>query len=315
LPRGSSTPAKTVTASIGPGTSKTWDLNSNDFIGLPNTGQDLGVPTGFLGAASITADKPIVVQAFTDITGSKAVGGFSGVPASSASTTLYAPLIRRNFFGTTGLQIVNLNASPANVTVSYNADPSSPTGGNYTDNVTIQANSSQAIYHGSSAQTHVPDRWFGNAIIQSNVPVVAMVNDSSSSGANMTAGSYNVPTQADASTKVALPLVRRKHTSGQLTTGVQVMNVGASAANITIQFTGWDGAAAGSLTQNNVPVNGAVNWYQAHPSSPVPTSGRPEGGWYGSAVITSSQPVVVIVNDASDINALDSAIYNGLPSQ
>ncbi|MBI3943544.1 MAG: hypothetical protein HY326_11080, partial [Chloroflexi bacterium] len=35
LPRGSSTPAMTVSASIGPGTSKTWDINSNDFIGLP----------------------------------------------------------------------------------------------------------------------------------------------------------------------------------------------------------------------------------------------------------------------------------------
>jgi hypothetical protein len=310
--------------SIAAGTSRTITLGQGDFTGLPDTQAS---PRGFVGYARITsssASNPLVVQSFVDFTNSsKAVYAFSGVGADTASTTLYAPLLRKDYFGTTGVSLVNPNGTPASVQVTYYNDPGSPSklaGGSFTETITVPANSSLVAFQGSN--NNLPDAtpavitdnkgWFGSAKMVANVPILAVVNDAvfTQSYGTVTSAAYNASSTADGGTKIFAPLVRRRHTAAQLTTGIQVQNVGAAATNITVTYKNSAGAAAGSTTINNVAAGASVNFYQDAAGSPFPS------GTFGSAVITSSgAPIVLIVNDFSipgTANGLDAALYNGL---
>lgn len=315
--RGQSTAVVEFTDSVLPGTSKTYDLSDTGrFPGLPDC-NCFGVPTGFLGSITVDADKPIVVQSFVDFGGgSKAVYAFSGIDKDKAADTLYAPLVRRDFYGDTGISIVNPNPTSVDVTITYRADPLSPNGGEFTQSLTIEANSAEIAYQGPGG-FDLPDGpgrndgWFGSATLEATGPIAAIVNDALNF--TETSAAYNVPSAEDGAPTVSLPLVRRRHVSAQqLTTGVQCMNIGASDADMTISFTGWDGTSVGTETKTAIPQYGSANFYQDSATTPVPSSGRPEGGWFGSATVTSTQPIVCIVNDASLTGVYDAAIYNGI---
>ena len=317
---GSSTPIDTATYSIGAGTSRTVKMGEGEFTGLPDTQT---TPRGFVGYARITgtAANRLVVQSFVDFTTSnKAVYAFSGVPSTSAVTQLYAPLLRRDYFGTTGVSIVNPGTTAASVVVSYFDDPQSPSklaGGTVNETINIPASSSVVLYQGPRANNPLPDTgaiadnngWFGSARMVSTQPILAVVNDAviNNNFATQTSAAYNAATSAEGANKIFAPLVRRRHVSQQLTTGIQVQNIGNAATDITVTYKRNDGAAAGSETRTGVQPGRSVNFYQDAPGAPFPT------GNFGSAVITSSgQPLALIVNDFSINNALDAALYNGL---
>lgn len=309
---------------IASGTSRTVKLGEGDFSGLPDTQAS---PRGFVGYARITsssAANPLVVQSFVDFTNSaKAVYAFSGVGTDTASTTIFAPLLRKDYFGTTGISLVNPNATAANVQVTYYNDPASPSklpGGSFTELITVPANSSLVAFQGSNA--NLPDAtpasitdnkgWFGSAKMVSSQPILAVVNDAmfTQSYGTVTSAAYNAATSADGATKVFAPLVRRRHTNSALTTGLQVQNIGSVPTDITVTYKTSTGAAAGSEKITGVAAGASVNVYQDGATSPFPV------GTFGSAVITSSgAPITLIVNDFSlpgASNELDAAIYNGL---
>ena len=217
---------------------------------------------------------------------------------------------------------MNPNNNAANVTITYYNDPLSPSklgGGSASETVTIPANSSIVVYQGARAGNPLPDPdagagqisnnngWFGSARMQSSQSILAVVNDAGINNeyTTLTSAAYNAATPADGATRVFAPLVRRRHTGFQLTTGIQVQNIGNAAADITVTYRTSTGAGAGNQTINDVPAGASVNFYQD--TGPFPS------GQYGSAVITSDgQPLALIVNDFSLTGALDAAIYNGL---
>ena len=65
-------------------------------------------------------------------------------------------------------------------------------------------------------------------------------------------------------------------------------------------------SCGGQCTQTIQP-NASYTWYPPAMSSQASYAGK-----YGSATLTSSQPLAVIVNDASGKGTLDAAIYNGI---
>jgi hypothetical protein len=287
---GASTPAVQFTDSVARGTSKTYDLGSgSQFSGLAN---------GFLGSIVVTGDKNLAVQSFVDfVGGSKAVYAFSGLDAASAASKLYAPLVRRGFAGaTTGISIVNPNATAVTVNITYRHNPASGDPGDYTQSLTIAANSSAVAYQGTGP---MPAGWLGSAVLEATGPIVAMVNDA---GAG-TSAAYNAPSAADGGNTISVPLVRNKQTTSQFTTGVQIMNVGTGTATVSITYKTSGGTSYGPETAS-VPQYGSVTFYQ--PAGPFPV------GAYGSATVTSSEDVVVIVNDISLTGVYDAAIYNGI---
>jgi hypothetical protein len=288
---GSSSPAVSFSDTVLPGTSKTYDLGSSS--------QFSGLAAGFLGSIKVTGDKNLAVQSFVDfVGGSKAVYAFSGVDSASAAIKLYAPLVRRAFAGaTTGISIVNPNATAVSVHITYKHNPASGDPGDYVQDISIAGNSSAVAYQGTGP---MPTNWLGSAVLDATGgPIVAMVNDATGT----TSAAYNAPSTADGGKIVSVPLVRNKQTSAQLTTGVQVMNVGAGTATVTINYKSSGGTSYGPETAS-VPQYGSATFYQ--PSGPFPV------GAYGSATVTCPENVVVIVNDISLTGAFDAAIYNGI---
>jgi len=287
---GQSTPTVQFTDSLVRGTSKTYDLGTGS--------QFTALPSGFLGSITVTGDKALAVQSFVDFAGgSKAVYAFSGLDAASAANKLFAPLVRRAFAGaTTGISIVNPNATAVNVTLTFKHNPASPDAGDYTQTLSIAGNSSAVAYQGTGP---MPAGWLGSAVLDATGPIVAMVNDATTG----TSAAYNAPAAGDAGKIVSVPLVRNKQTSFQFTTGVQVMNVGTGTASVSITYKSSGGTSYGP---ENVSIlqYGSATFYQ--PAGPFPV------GAYGSATVTSDQDVVVIVNDISLTGAYDAAIYNGI---
>lgn len=335
--RGLATPVTTLTGqTIAAGTSKTYAMSDGIWGTLPNTGLDLGA-TGFVGSVRITSATDLVVQSFIDIVGTRGVTGFTGVPTASASDTLYCPLIRANYYGDTGISIVNPNASDVTVDITFYSDAGSPNTGTYTQNgIVVPANSSFVAFQGPGGNSRTAglpggtqsstnpvltnDGFYGVAKLSATGGAVqAVVNDTKfGAGWSVEAqSSYNCATAADAGTSFALPLVRRYHLSTtRLTTGIQIQNTTGSDVTVNLDLYNWDGTsqAASNPPALVVPANGSGNLWNGNltglPTVPPELGGS---GWFGSAILTATGNVVVVVSDEGfGTTAVDSANYNAL---
>lgn len=325
---------------IQKGTSVTYRLSDPMWGSLPNTGVDLGVPNGFVGTLQVKSSKALVVETFIDLANSRGVSGFSGVPTTSAAATLFCPLIRANYYGDTGISIVNPNNSQVSAKITYYADARSPQQGIFIENVTVPANSSVVPFQGvggssRKAPTNLPagsgqtgqnptptnNGFFGVAKIEATGGnVLAEVNDTKfGSGWSVQAqSSYNCATQSDAGSTIALPLVRRYHLSNtKLTTGITIQNTTAGQISVHLDLTNWNGTsqAASNPADITIPGWGSGNYWNGFltnlPSVPASAGGY---GWYGSAVLTvTGGTAVVVVNDEGyGTTAVDSANYIGI---
>jgi hypothetical protein len=298
----------TASKTIGPGTSVAVDLATDPaFAALPG---------GTAGGLIIKSPKaPVAVQVFvTNSRFPKAIYAFEGQPVERAAARLYAPLIRNEFQGTSYIVVVNPGDSTVEVSVNYITSALTPVctgiiqhGGKP---FTIAAKGS-AIF----AQANVPSlptgdsglplRCLGSAVIDiAGGKVLAMVTDADlGSHGSGTAAAYNAFSDADGAKKVALPLWRSRHSRLDLSTGVQVMNIGDAHAYVRFEIETDVGLS--QLTTMTIPPLGS---YTSYP----PSFAALPSNTVGSATLTSDQPIVVIVNDASSSGATDSAIYSGI---
>jgi hypothetical protein len=354
--RGLTDPAVTIAnETLNASESRTYDLaDGPQFTDLPDTGADLGVTTGFAGYARITVNNPdtnapLVVQSFIDLVGVGAVGAFSGVSAASAQSTLYIPLVRSNFFGDTGIQIVNPTGTDTTANITFYTDPVAETAtGNdyddtYTQSIDVPANSSAIAFQGpggNSGQAGLPTGtartfpdtapdntgWFGTAVIETtgDVGVLAVVNDTLFGGSFsiQRQSTYNGLTGDQAGTRFALPLVRSRHVTGpEYTTGIQVQNTSGNAGNVTVTITGYNNETQ-TIGPSSIAANGALNFYQGDADVqeffddvPADLGGF---GWFGSAIVTSDVPIVMVVDDNNFVTVTattDSANFTGLRIQ
>lgn len=307
IANGQAAPAAERDYTIEPGSGVALDLAA-EFAGVP-----ANTPGGFLGSLRVTSPVPVGMMSFVDIaTGRKAVYAFEGGPASAGGRTLYAPLVRSrqvvsgaNEFST-GIAIANPGATAVSATVTYRGSYKACAGQTYRDGpVTIPPFSSTVFYQPASKS--LPSDCVATAVIEADGDVFAIVNDS----LNLTeqAAAYNAVPASQGATIVHLPLVRRKHTAMALSTGIQVMNVGTAVANVKIRFfdnTGVELISCGTACDVSVQPLAAASFFPSRALNAMPI------GSYGSAVVTSDQPVVVIVNDASETGAIDMATYNGI---
>lgn len=310
---GSAAPLVSTTKNIGPGTSVTVDLGKDAAF--------TSVPAGTLGALLVkSASIPVGVQAFMDIENfTKAVYAYEGVPSEQAAGTLYAPLIRNNFYGTTGISVVNPGDAAVQVQVTYIASPLTPAcsgqsvhGGK---SFQIDPKSSAVFYQGNIAALPTGDSGLASGCLgaakieATGGNILAIVNDAELAK-NGTSAAYNAFPAAAGGKKVALPLFRNKHAgAADLSTGIQAMNIGDAPANATIEFknnTGQLISISSGTTQTIAPL-ASYTWF---PPSMM-SAGMPTNT-YGSATINSDQNLVVIVNDASGSGKLDAAIYSGI---
>jgi hypothetical protein len=337
--RGSSAALVTLPPQTIPaGTSKTWSLNDAVWGTLPNTGMDMGA-TGFVGSIRITSGTELVVQSMIDLPGTPGVTAFSGVPTASAAATLFCPLIRANYYGDTGISIVNPNPADVNVTITFYADAGSPNkpATPVTQTLAVPANSSAVAFQGPGGNsrtaglpggtqtdtnpTPTNNGFYGVASITAagGANVLAVVNDTvfGANWAVQSQSTYNCASADEAGTQFALPLVRRYHLAAtRLTTGIQVQNTTSAPVTVSMDLYNWDGTrqAASDPADIVIPANGSANFWGGHwtnlPTVPPAAGGS---GWYGSAILTATGNVVVVVSDEGFGNtAVDSANYNGL---
>jgi hypothetical protein len=294
------------------------------------------LPNGFLGSLRVWSKDGVTdfaVQSFVIMAKErKAVYAFEGVPAEMMAHVLYVPLFRASQklgmgkVGNTGIAVVNADSSAGDVTVTFRPSQLAPTSCGrdpILQTKHIEANSSVVFWQGRGGSP-VPEGCFGSATIaaagwaQILAVVVDAVDDYQTGRYNITAAAYNAVSLAQAAPLQALPLFRTGHTKQDLWTGVAVMNVGAQNATVSLSVTNAptgvtipDAMTVAGLAPNETHIfwPESIRW-QGPPWSDVKTA-------YGSAMVTSDQPVVVIVNDSSGAKdpalQTDAASYVGIP--
>jgi hypothetical protein len=174
------------------------------------------------------------------------------------------------FSYTSGFQVQNLSSSTANITLTYyNQDGTV----NTAPNDTIAANSSKTYY-----PIHPSGSFNGSVVVSSDQQVASVVNVLGSGTTNAGA-SYVGATQG--STSVSLPLLMKNHGTGNYNTWFNVQNTGSTDATVTVNYS--DGTTAGPYTIKP----GAARTFDQSTEAHSATS--------FSAIVTSSQPVTVVV--------------------
>jgi hypothetical protein len=276
-----------------------------------------GVLDGRAGYVLVESPEPIAAQAMVNFETSKAVYGFEGIPTERAAETLYAPLVRNNFYGTTGISIVNPATTATDVTVSFAGTLGSCVGKSFTQGpTTLAAGSSIVLYQGGTLPggplNPLPSNCAASATISAkDGKVVAVVNDALGNPAAPTASAaYSAISAEQTARQVAGPLFRKEHTKLRLSTGIQAMNTGTATAHVNLRLglshgEVISGVDCGGLCEATIPPGGAHLWYPG--DMPMVPSNR-----YGAAYLESDQPLAVIISDASANGTMDSATYNGL---
>lgn len=175
---------------------------------------------------------------------------------------------------------------------------------------TIPAGKSRAYY----VPAHIPgleDGFIGSAVVASNQPVAAILNT-----ANTAPGTEGDPKRlgsaigvSDPATEVFAPYLRKAYYSRN--SYVAVQNTSGSAATVYVSYRDGSGAALPAAGETAVvPADSAKIFYQdANANLP--------SGFYGSAVITSTAPLAVVVNNANESTSYQTSgfeSYNGFSS-
>jgi hypothetical protein len=270
---------------------------------------------GSLMWARVWSTREVAVHSFVEIRDFHVVYAFSGTPVGDAEARLYAPLVRRDYYGTTGISVVNPSESDVEVTVTFHGSDATGCAGTYVQGpVPLLAGTGAVFYQGSggspvTGESPLPSGCVASAVIDvRGGDVVAFVNDANVGRLGGSSAAYNALPLSAGARRVALPLVRNLHTSHHLTTGVQIMNVGAETTEARMLIKDQERPAGIPCPECRTliaPLQTATFYPPMQSSIPK--------DWYGAGVIESDQPVIVIVNDASMAGTMDSAIYEGMP--
>jgi hypothetical protein len=192
------------------------------------------VSDGFNGSVVIESDQP--VAAITNVTGG-AWGAYNASYAGfdAGATTVNIPLLFKDNYGyNTWFNVQNVGGSAATVDIAY-------TDGTNDNGNTIQPNLS--VTFDQATETH--SQAVFAAVVSSDQPVVVTVMEVGPSSSPMLFG-YNGFTNEHANP--VMPLVQANNYG--YTTGIQVMNTGGSARNVTLTYTPSAAGTACTQTQN-----------------------------------------------------------------
>ncbi|MCI0519613.1 MAG: hypothetical protein L0Z70_05080 [Chloroflexi bacterium] len=216
---------------------------------------------------------------------------------TSGSTVAYAPVIMNNYYGfNTALTIQNIGGNDADVTVEY-------TNG-FTADYTIAPGAAEAIYTPGVAGLPAGNTLYGATVTSNNAePLVVLVNESNDYGRAASYSGFSA-----GSTEVRAPIVMKRYY--KYNTSVSCQNVGGADTTMTIAYAGI------VATTDSDPVAPGGNWEFYQPTDPalaaVPLN------YQTSATITSTEPIVCVVNESMN-EPPDSLIvqdqlyaYNGI---
>ena len=241
---------------------------------------ELGLRRTFVGSAVVAASAPIAAVVNEDRSGSDrmAYEAFAG-----GGTSVIAPIVFKEYNGwSTGLQVQNLGGSAAEVEIEYldgHGNGLSLQRGN------VEPMASRAFYQPANAD--LPAGFAGSARVRSREgqPLAVLVNEARNDGSAMA-----YPGLAAPADRLEAPLLFKRYNGWD--TGLQVFNVGDTAANVQVSY---HGGAEPVLDAITIPAGSATTLYQpAHSALPQ--------GFVGSALV-AAQPgaqLVGVVNEVRD---------------
>jgi hypothetical protein len=234
---------------------------------------------------------------------------------TSYDSTVYCPLFRNAHTGrglTTGAQVQNVSNSRQTVTLTY-----TPVGGGASQSFsqTVDPGGSATFY---APQLGIPANTYGSATIKGEADIVALVNDEGRDGSVQRTTTYTCFPADSATKRINLPLAKEFFFGD--TSGIQVQNVGNSAAQITLTYYPWGGGAPVTVRNPSPTAAGAAftAWAVSRiPNTVTVVSGNVASldGKNTSVVIESNQPILAIVNESSEGSGgsgIDSKAYEGI---
>ncbi len=213
------------------------------------------------------------------------------------------------------LNVLNLENSPANVTLVYT--PRNPSNNSLTINQTIPANSAAGFntrggVNASNPQVFDPlgNFWDGTVTITSDKAVVATVITQWFRGSGPESGYYAAANAASSATKFWVPDIRRIEVNGSVTkfSAVIIQNIGTSNTNVTTKFYDRNGTLVHTATDTLTPGQGVGYNTRAG------TGGTSALGasFEGHAVVESDgQPLAVVLNGV-EVGPSASGTTNGI---
>lgn len=259
----------------------------------------------FLGSVVIQSSTPLACNVNTQTTGAgtadnpRRVGTSAGFGDAETSTTMYVPQVM-DYAGSWGsyIAVQNATANAVDVTVSYADRTGAAIDADET--ATIPGYSNHVFYQSENAD--LPENYMGAATVTADGAVAVTVNmynaGTNSSDAQLL--SYNG--FAEGSTKLLVPrFVRRFY---GYNSGLSIQNIGTVAAPATIVFT-FDGVPY-TVTTADINPGAAAALYAPNIAELLPVDSLGLGARFGSAVITSAQPIIAIVNEDNRGDAADN---------
>lgn len=316
-----------------PAATKNLALPAHASQTLDQTAAGSGLPVGFYGWARVdgAAGSQLVAQVletradikFVALANAQSSRQSSVVSSQSnhnrnaltdnclliTDNCLFAPAIFNNAFGgfVTGANIVNSNANPVTVTVTYydsqgHAYPTTP--------FTLAAHALAPVYQGANGgdglpQGGLPNGFYGSAMVSidgamSN-SMVMVVNEAGSETANGAAqsGTYSALSTGGATqgvpahNNIGLPVVANG--GGGLVSGATLLNTGDAVVSGTILYYNRDGTGAGSAQTFHIAAHASLPVFQG-------AAGLPSG-FVGQAIVGldgAGGSVMVTTNVQSD---------------
>lgn len=259
------------TTSVNVGAHQTTNLNQNTL------------PSGFSGWAQISGSTSnLVAQVLEQSPNTKFVAIANAV--SNPSATEYAPAIFNKGYGAfyTGANVINPNANPVTVTVTYYDLAANST---TTTPFVIPAHGVASIYNGGTGGNGLPSGGLPSSFIGSmavsavggNIAMSVNENGGLTAAGNSRSGTYAAI--ANGGSTVGLPVV----SNGGFTyiTGDTILNTSSQSVTATITYYNVDGTAVSGASKTfTIAGHGSQAYYQG--------DGSLSNGFYGTAVITQT---------------------------
>ena len=264
----------------------TVSANANYEIYTPSIS---GLASGSYSGV-VTCEQPS--EAIVNFSDTDSAGSHNGI--SAPSTTWYIPNLYNNYYTFySNVYAQNTTGAPVNITLEiYGPDPSNPANSImvYTDTKTNVPASASVVFDQVGLSQLVANKPYSGKITATG-KVAPIVNYYGGPG-NIQLYTYN-PFVSGA-TKAYVPALYSNYYG--YNTEMRVQNVGAGTATVTITYSN------GQTTNTTIQQNSGQSFYTPNI--------LPAGKTLYSAVVTSDQPIVVVVNESNVGN--QAATYNGL---
>ncbi|MHB1357114.1 MAG: hypothetical protein ACYCZF_14190, partial [Anaerolineae bacterium] len=226
----------------------------------------------------------------------KRVGTAVGV--SDPSTTVYAPMLRKNYYQYNSyVAVQNTGNTTATVVMNYTDHTGAPIGP-ARDTVQVAPFSTKIFYQNDNL--NLPDNFSGSAVITGTQPLAVIVNIAAAGSSVATAGFESYNGFSSGVNKLYLPKLSVNYYDYQ--GGFTIQNTGNAAATMTITY--YYGTSVYTQVSPMIQPGQAWGVFLANTAK----SGLPAGlSGSGSGVVESAQPMVAIVSERNDVYGFDFA--------